>query len=120
MGSMGSESSSPTVKEVREHKCWQELEPHIVKWFWIYHTENPHVFDFFRKFAHEMRNAGRRCYSARTIVERVRWHVDLTTRNDPFKINDHAVPCYSRLLSILDPSFESFFRFRAHQDERSD
>lgn len=43
-----------------------------------FHNSNPEVYDMFRRFAVEIRNAGYRRYSADAIMHRIRWECDLS------------------------------------------
>lgn len=82
--------------------------------FKIFHKANPHVYKLFKKFARQAKEAGRDRWSARDIVHRIRWFVNIET-NDPtsdFKINDHYSPYYARKLVKQDDSFDGFFEMR--------
>jgi hypothetical protein len=72
----------------------------------------PHIYEKFRELALVKLNAGFKKYSARTIVERMRWDYELPTTGDPFKINDDFVPIYARLLIYHEPRFTDFFELR--------
>lgn len=84
---------------------------------WI--RENAHVYELFKKFALELRGKGFARYSARSILYRIRWHVDVETNpvpgGDEFKINDHYSPYLARQLIAEDPTFNTFFEFRKVQ-----
>ena len=49
-------------------------------------------------------------YSARTIIEVLRWHTDLMERDQTFKIGNNAVPDMARLYNKLTNS--EFFQER--------
>lgn len=78
-----------------------------------YHDDNPHIYEAFERFTFEVINAGRKYYSARTIVERMRWHSQIEAKNDTFKLNDHQVPFYSRLFEEKNPQHKGFFHKRS-------
>ena len=82
--------------------------------FLEFHEANPEVYALFKRFASEAltKGAERLRYSVRTIGERVRWHTDVETVGSSFKINDHYLPYYSRLLMFEDKRFENFFERR--------
>lgn len=84
----------------------------VLNRFWKFHTNNPHVYREFKKYSHEMRDTGRDLYSARTIIEVIRWHFDLKTSGDVFEINGDFVPIYVRLLIYDQPEFKPFFELR--------
>ena len=76
-----------------------------------WHTQNPHVYDLFKRFAREARESGRTRYSARDILARLRWEVVVVTRGS-FKINNIISPFYARMLAEEDSSFSGFFEMR--------
>lgn len=79
---------------------------------------NPKIYGLFRKFALEAMDAGYKKYSARTIIHRIRWHIEIETRGDKFKINDHWSPYYARKFDKDFPQHKGFFRQRkAEADE---
>ena len=81
--------------------------------FWEYHRNNPHIFELFKKFAHEIKSAGLRRYSAWSILQRVKWYIEIETRHlEGLKINDNYSNGYARLLVREDETFEGFFRNR--------
>ena len=59
-----------------------------------------------------MKVTGRKRYSARTIMEVLRWHYDLKTAGNAFEINDNFTPIYVRLLIYHYPEFDGFFELR--------
>ncbi|MHC4158885.1 MAG: hypothetical protein ACYSSO_07375 [Planctomycetota bacterium] len=81
--------------------------------FWIYHEENPHVFELFTKFAVMAKSAGYQYYSAKAIFERVRWQINIETKDpEGFKLNNNYTSRYARLLVDRRPAFNGFFRNR--------
>ncbi len=92
------------------HPIFHEVEPHIFKHFLKFHTKNPKIYELFKRYSYELINAGREFYGAKSIMERIRWHVAVETVGDIFKISNSVTSCYPRLLIIEDPVFEGFFR----------
>jgi hypothetical protein len=83
-----------------------------------YHRDNPRVYELFKRYAREARDAGHARYSARDILARIRWEVSVVTRGE-FKCNNIASPFYARMLVEEDPTFAGFFEMRrAVADER--
>lgn len=74
--------------------------------------ENPHVLELYLKYSRELLAAGRKRYSVKAITERVRWHVNIQTTGDQFKINDHFSAPMARILVQMEPKLESVFSFR--------
>jgi hypothetical protein len=91
---------------------YQDYPSDVVARFKAFHLQNPHVYAHFMRLADEMRAVGRQRYGARTIVEVMRWHYDLKTKGNLFKINDDFVPIYARLLIHEHPRFDGFFELR--------
>jgi hypothetical protein len=86
--------------------------PIVLERFKEWHRQNPHIYAEFRRLAYSMLKTGRQRYSARTIVEVMRWHYDLKTTGDVFEINGDFVPIYARLLIHNHPEFSAFFELR--------
>ena len=81
--------------------------------WWAYHKQNPKVYELFERFTFEVIDAGFKHYSAMAIIQQIRWHTDVVTRGDNFKINNNHVPYYSRLFAHNHPQHADFFRFRS-------
>ena len=78
-----------------------------------YHEQNPTIYKLFKRFAVQARNAGFKHYSARGIFHRMRWHMNVDTKDpDGFKINNNYSKDYTLMLIEEDPSFKGFFRTR--------
>jgi hypothetical protein len=77
-----------------------------------FHEENPHVWMLFERYTFELINSGHSHYSSRTVIDRIRWHIDIDTNGGQFKIsNSHSV-YYSRLFHIKYPIHADFFSTR--------
>lgn len=95
------------------HPIFGDLKPEVVTAFFVFHRENPKVFELFRKYSEEARKSGHERYGAEAIIQRIRWHTSIETSDvHDFKINNNHHPCYSRLLMLRDPSFVGFFSIR--------
>lgn len=72
-----------------------------------FHRNNPKVFDMVLKYAYKQKNKGRTHYSIEIILNVIRYHVDLDTVGDQFKINNNYKPFYSRMAMqyMLDDTF---------------
>lgn len=81
--------------------------------FWEWLAENEHIYREFVKLARQGKDRGMKTWSARSIVEVMRWQTALRQRgDDSLKINDHAVPGLARLAMAREPDLEGFFRTR--------
>ena len=87
--------------------------PTIQERFEAFHAAHPDVYALFRRFAGELRAAGRTRFGAKALAERIRWHYATTSGGGPdFKLNNNFVSRYARLLAADDPAFEGFFERR--------
>lgn len=76
-----------------------------------FHSDNPHVYAYFVKFAKQARSKGYLKFSARMIAHQIRWTVLMETiNNDGFKIPNNYVSFYSRKMMEDHEEFEDFFR----------
>lgn len=66
--------------------------------FLAYHVANPAVYAEFCKFAEQMRtDTGRASYATKTVMEVLRWHRDVKTSDEDFKINNNYTSFYARM-----------------------
>ena len=77
-----------------------------------FHHDNPRVYDLFKKFTFQAIQAGRENYSVNAIFERIRWHTDIETRGDEFKLNNNHRAYYGRKFMLDYPKYDGFFRTR--------
>ncbi len=81
--------------------------------FQIYHEQNPNVYEAFKKYAFAAINGGRKKYSAKSILERVRWHLNFEIVGDEtYKNNNNYTSRYARLFIQDYPEHKDFFEFR--------
>jgi hypothetical protein len=73
---------------------------------------NPHVYPLFKRFAHELWQAGRSRMSSRQIVGRIRWEADINTTGDTFKINENFTSLFARKMIAEEPQFADAFELR--------
>jgi hypothetical protein len=81
------------------------------KW-WEFHKNNPHVYELFKRFTHELIAAGFSNYSSKSVFERIRWHTDIKTRGSSLKLNNNYTAYYARLFHADHPEYGGFFRTR--------
>lgn len=79
------------------------------KW-WEYHKENPHVYELVEKFTFDVIKRGYDRYSINSIFERIRWHTDIDTEGDKFKISNNHRAYYARYFMHLHPQYDGFFK----------
>jgi hypothetical protein len=75
------------------------------------------VCDRFEELAFEARKAGVERYSARTILERIRWHYDIDKGVREFKCNDHWSPFLARWFLKKHPRWTGFFELRERNEQ---
>lgn len=85
----------------------KDFHPEFRSWL----RENFDLYLNFERRSDEMRNLRPR-YSARTIVELLRWHSDLQDAEVSFKINNNSTRDMARLYNRLTGT--SFFEEREH------
>ena len=73
---------------------------------------HPHIYQTFERKAWQIWGAGHMRYSARRIVESMRWDMDMRGGGDPFLINSDFVPIMARKFAQENPAFDRFFEFR--------
>lgn len=80
--------------------------------FLKFHSKNPEVYEEFKQRTDQMYNI-KPVYSAYGIMHAVRFHFDLHTNSDDFKINNNHIPFYVRLILIEYPKLKGFFKLKA-------
>jgi len=95
----------------------QKRADQIFNAFSRFHNENPRVWSLFERFTLEAIGAGRECYSANAIFERIRWHVDIETSGGEVKLNNNFRAYYARLFHARHPQRGEFFRNRRRTSE---
>ena len=79
--------------------------------FAAFDRANPHVYRLLVRFAFEAK-ARRTRYSLKALFERIRWHVQIETGGEEFKLNNLYTSRYARKLIAEYPEFEGFFETR--------
>lgn len=83
----------------------------LEKDFLKFHKANPHVWEMFKHFAFIAVKSGRSNYSARAIVEQIRWFSDMSTDSPTiFKIPNNTIAYYARLFHSAYPKHKGFFK----------
>lgn len=91
-------------------KLFAGIDKRTMEWFRAYHDENPGIYAAFVDYAFEASKKFKH-YSAKTIMERVRWEVEIGAGKE-FKINNDFTSLYARLFVYNYPGLETFFEFR--------
>ena len=81
--------------------------------FFHWLNSNKHIYRAFSNKALAMARTGRPRYSARTLVEVLRWDTDLADTSTTFKIDNDMIPGMARLwLKIWGTDYPKFFALR--------
>ena len=89
----------------------QPLNKHEARWR-EFHAQNPEVYELVKRFAYEVLAKGYKRYSAYSIIQRIRWEIEIRTVGDTYKINNNHAPYYARLFHLDHPQHDGFFRTR--------
>lgn len=76
-----------------------------------YDSENPQVWEYFKRFAFELIRKGRTHLGSKMIFERIRWETQVSG-NDGFKINNNYTAYYSRKFELQFPEYKGYFELR--------
>jgi hypothetical protein len=90
-------------------KLTENADQNAVERFLQYNEKNPHVYELFKKYSLEAKNAGRKRFSVWLIANRIRWYTNIETTGKDFKINNDYLAFYSRLLIAENPDLDGLF-----------
>lgn len=80
-----------------------------------FHRLNSWVLTELERMTQEYLDAGRTKVGMKMLVEVLRWNHDLTTKGDPFKLNNIYSSRYARKLIERHPEWEEVFQLRELQ-----
>ena len=108
-----------TVERVALYEnLFGKIDEIIIEQFKKYHSENPHVFNEFRRMAFQIKSTGRKFYSSDAIIHALRYDFDIRTTGEPFKISNTLSAMYARFLVYKEPEFVDFFKFKKVFDRK--
>ena len=86
----------------------------LLEKFEEFHADNPEIYNLFTKFTNQIIARGFKHYGAKSVMERIRWHSDVTTLDihTNFKLSNNHTAYYSRLFEVDQPQYKGFFRKR--------
>lgn len=83
----------------------------LEKKFINYHQKNPEVWREFKRYAFEAVETGRTQYSAKLIMEKIRWDSKLEVQKvSAFKIPNEVTAYYARLFHKSFPAYKGLFK----------
>lgn len=77
--------------------------------WWEWHKANPHVWQYFEKFAFEAVARNRKKISHWLIINRIRWETSIVTTGEDFKISNDYIAFYARLWKAKHPEHKDLF-----------
>jgi len=80
--------------------------------FAAFHYQNPQVFRLFERYTLDLIAAGAERGGAKSVIERIRWDVAVSTWGEKWKVNNDYTACYARLFHMTYPEYAGFFRLR--------
>ena len=84
--------------------------------FFHWLKSNQHIYCMFKHIAFTKRKEGRKHYSARKIIQDMRWDTNIRQVGDQtFKIDNVMTPGLARLAMRDEPELKGFFRCRDSQ-----
>jgi len=91
----------------------QAIPPTIAQRFVDFHTKSPDVYHALVTLARQwLLNTGRKKLGIKTLFERARWELALTTSDPDFKLNNNYAPYYARLIMHQEPDLDGMFDLR--------
>jgi hypothetical protein len=88
------------------------------EWY-VYHQNNPHIYDLICKHAAQAMRAGHSHYGIATIWEKIRWDITVGTNDKNFKMPNNHRAYYARLWNKNFPHDPPFFREAMLRSERN-
>tara|TARA_R110000850_G_scaffold52548_1_gene126907 strand:- start:1156 stop:2637 length:1482 start_codon:yes stop_codon:yes gene_type:complete len=82
-----------------------------------FNKQNPEIYAAVEKFTREVIHTGRVQYSVNAIFERIRWHTEIETRGEDFKLNNNYRACYARMFMYRNSRHGEFFKVRDMRGE---
>ena len=88
--------------------------------FLEYHKKNPHIWLLFQNYTQQALKSGQQKFSAKAIFERIRWTLEIETK-DPlgFKLQNSMTAYYARLWQSKYPNKAYFFTTRRTSSEQA-
>lgn len=111
------ETLQPQLAFIRLPDCPQERNAYPPGFFrWLNTKEGATVWNEFERRAYAMAEQGRPRYSARTIMEVIRWNTDISDGTVTFKISNNWIPGLARLFMFNHGHrFPKFFDIRGSE-----
>jgi hypothetical protein len=103
----------PRGRRLVKGKQFGLFDATIQERFETFHKQHPEVYGYLLALCFDLLHKGRKRYGIRPLCERVRWHFQVEQDlGDEFKLNDHYLSRYARLIVHEHPEFDGFFEVR--------
>jgi len=84
--------------------------------FDLFHADNPRVYEVLVRLAREwVSRTGRHKLGIKTLYERARWEIALSTTDADFKLNNNFTAFYARLIMAQERDLAGLFDLRASE-----
>lgn len=81
-----------------------------------FHRENPHVYRVLVSLAREwVARSGSHKLAIKTLYERARWEIAMTTSANDFRLNNNFTAFYARLIMQQEPDLAGLFDLRTSE-----
>lgn len=87
---------------------WQDYPDGFFAWL----DANREIWREFVTRAQAVKRSGRSRFSARMIMENIRWNTMLRDKDVTFKVNNNVIPGLARLAMAAHPELEGMFELR--------
>lgn len=92
------------------------VDPTIADRFDDFHRNNRHVYEALVRLAREwVATTGQHRLGIKTLFERARWEIAMSTSNAEFKLNNDFTAFYARLIMVREPDLADMFALRRSQ-----
>jgi hypothetical protein len=94
----------------------QAIPPTVAERFVDFHTKSPDVYHALVTLARQwVARTGRRKLGIKTLFERARWELALTTSDPDFKLNNNYAPYYARVIMRQESDLDGMFDLRTSE-----
>jgi hypothetical protein len=80
--------------------------------FEAFHEANPIIYMMLVDRCRQWAATGRTSFGLRQPWERLRWDLAIHTTGEPYKLNDHHVPYYARMIVACEPDLATMLALR--------
>jgi hypothetical protein len=93
----------------------EDVKKKDANWFAIYDSQSPKIWEKFQEFTLELIRAGRERIGSQLVIERIRWHTQVTAGWGSYKIDNDAARFYADKFERLWPKHRGIFTRRVRR-----